>query len=101
MRNRRLRRSPSETSLEVDRKDSSEVLAEIVTVETIPWRFWIVLLLSSLAIWTRTLFRLGETTEGVFGYASSHEALFATLEFTPVIIAVLLWAIFPLQRLLA
>lgn len=37
---------------------------------------------------------------GVFGYASTHESLFGTLEYTPVIIALLLWAVFPLEKIL-
>ena len=85
----------------MDDKDSAVIVpSEPESVRPIPGRFWVVLLLSSMAIWLRTLYRMGETTEGVFGYASSHEPLFATLEFTPVIVSVLLWALFPLERLL-
>lgn len=43
---------------------------------------------TSALVFLRTIFRLAETSQGVFGYLSSHEVFFAVLEFTPVVIAV-------------
>ena len=40
------------------------------------------------------------TTTGVFSYASRTEPLFACLEYLPVILAVLLFMVFPLYKLL-
>ena len=37
---------------------------------------------------------------GVFGFASSHEILFALLEFAPVALAVTLWGAFSLDSML-
>lgn len=50
--------------------------------------FLAVLTVSSLLVFLRTLFRLAETSQGVFGYLSSHEGFFAGLEFVPVVLAV-------------
>ena len=50
--------------------------------------FILALLLSSLLIYLRTIFRLAETGEGVYGYLSTHEAYFGALEFAPVVLAV-------------
>ena len=41
----------------------------------------------------RTVFRLVETSEGVFGFLSTHEAFFGSLEFAPVVVAVGMLAI--------
>jgi hypothetical protein len=38
---------------------------------------------------------------GFFGFASTHESLFATLEYVPVILAVAIWTVFPPYKLLA
>jgi len=43
---------------------------------------------ASLLIYLRTIFRLAETSQGVFGYLSSHEGFFGGLEFAPVVVAV-------------
>ncbi|MCJ1462418.1 hypothetical protein MMC07_001019 [Pseudocyphellaria aurata] len=48
------------------------------------------LVVSSLLVYLRTIFRMAETAEGVGGYASSHEAFFGALEFAPIVIAILL-----------
>ena len=48
---------------------------------------------SSVLVYLRTIFRLAETSQGVFGYLSSHEVFFGTLEFSPIIIAVWIMAI--------
>lgn len=39
-------------------------------------------------MFVRTVFRLVETAQGVFGYLSVHEVFFGTLEFAPVGVAV-------------
>ena len=51
-------------------------------------RFTAAVVVSSLLVYLRTIFRLAETAEGVGGYASSHEAFFGALEFAPVVLAV-------------
>ncbi len=56
--------------------------------------FILALLLASLLIYLRTIFRLSETAQGVFGHASTHEAFFGALEFAPVITAVSILAYF-------
>lgn len=48
---------------------------------------------SSFLVLLRTVFRLAETSEGVFGYASTHESLFGSLEFAPIVVAVWILAI--------
>lgn len=45
------------------------------------------LAVSSLLVFLRTIFRLAESSQGVFGYLSSHEALFGALEFAPIVLA--------------
>lgn len=44
-------------------------------------------------IYLRTCFRLAETAEGLGGHLYSNEIFFACLEFAPVALAVLLFAI--------
>ncbi|KAI9052253.1 hypothetical protein LZ554_003610 [Drepanopeziza brunnea f. sp. 'monogermtubi'] len=46
-----------------------------------------VLVVASVLIFVRTIFRLAETAQGVFGYLSSDERYFAGLEFVPVVLA--------------
>jgi hypothetical protein len=48
---------------------------------------------SSLLIFLRTIFRVAETSQGVSGYLSSHEAFFGALEFAPMILAVAILAV--------
>ena len=48
---------------------------------------------ASILVLLRTVFRLAETSEGVFGYASSREVFFGCLEFAPIVVAVWLLAI--------
>ena len=50
--------------------------------------FTIAVSAASLLIYLRTVFRLAETSQGVGGYASSHEGQFGGLEFAPVVLAV-------------
>ena len=52
-------------------------------------RFSGALVISSLLVYVRTVFRMAETAEGVGGYASSHEAFFGVLEFAPIVVAIL------------
>ena len=50
--------------------------------------FIVALAASSLLVFLRTIFRLGETSQGVFGYLRSHERFFGCLEFAPIALAV-------------
>jgi hypothetical protein len=59
------------------------------------------LFLASLLILLRTVFRLAETAEGVYGYLMTHEAFFGALEFAPVVIASLVLAAFHPGRLIS
>ncbi|GHJ84243.1 hypothetical protein NliqN6_0645 [Naganishia liquefaciens] len=59
--------------------------------------FLVILYITSLLIFLRTVYRLAETAEGVWGTASSNEWLFGLLEFSPVIAAVLIWLARPLK----
>ncbi|KAH7393265.1 RTA1 like protein-domain-containing protein [Cadophora sp. MPI-SDFR-AT-0126] len=52
-----------------------------------------VLALASTLIFIRTIFRLAETSQGVFGHLSSHEGYFAGLEFAPVVAALTILAV--------
>jgi len=52
-----------------------------------------VLMGASLLVFVRTIFRLVETSQGVFGQLSTHEGYFAGLEFAPVVVAVWMLAI--------
>lgn len=67
---------------------------------TLPIKFTGLLIFSSLLVFLRTVFRLAETAEGVFGTASTNEVLFGTLEFLPVGLAVALWGGMSLDSLL-
>ena len=49
------------------------------------------LVVTSILIELRTVFRLIETAQGVFGYLSSHEVFFGCLEYLPVVLAVTTW----------
>lgn len=70
------------------------------TAAHLPRRFSTFLFTASLLVFLRTTFRLAETAQGVFGPASRSEALFGTLEYLPVILAVGLYAAVPLAELL-
>lgn len=48
---------------------------------------------ASLLIYLRTIFRLAETSQGVFGYLSTHQVFFGVLEFAPVVLAVWILAV--------
>lgn len=47
-------------------------------------------LVASLAVYLRTMFRLAETAEGLLEYLSTHEVFFGCLEFLPIVVAVYL-----------
>ncbi|KAL9596886.1 MAG: hypothetical protein Q9219_005512 [cf. Caloplaca sp. 3 TL-2023] len=55
-------------------------------------RYAFALAVSSLLVYLRTCFRLAETAQGVYGYASTHEPFFGALELAPVVIAIALLA---------
>jgi hypothetical protein len=42
----------------------------------------------------------GSADLGFFGFASTHEALFGTLEFLPVILAIIIWSVYPPHKLI-
>ena len=56
-------------------------------------QFILAIAIASLLIYLRTLFRLAETAEGLFGSISTNEVFFGTLEFAPVVLAVWILAI--------
>ncbi|KAI4288170.1 MAG: hypothetical protein L6R35_002568 [Caloplaca aegaea] len=51
------------------------------------------LAIASLLVYLRTLFRLSETAQGLFSHLSIHEVYFGTLEFSPVVLAVWILAV--------
>lgn len=53
---------------------------------------------SALLIFLRTIFRLAETAQGIFGSLSINEGYFGGLEFAPVVVALAVWAAVPLGR---
>ena len=55
--------------------------------------FILVLAVASILVFLRTLFRLIETSEGVYGNLSTHEAYFGGLEFAPMVVAIWLLAV--------
>jgi ABC-type uncharacterized transport system permease subunit len=61
---------------------------------------YIVLVLSSDLVYTRTVFRLVESAIGVESAAMRSQPLFAALETVPIMVAVLLWTLLPLRYLL-
>jgi uncharacterized membrane protein YozB (DUF420 family) len=57
--------------------------------------------MATLLIYLRTCFRLAETAEGLGGNLSTKEVYFGTLEFAPVVLAVILFAIWHPGRCVA
>ncbi|KAL9122444.1 MAG: hypothetical protein Q9187_001006 [Circinaria calcarea] len=51
-------------------------------------QFTLAVVVATLLIYLRTIFRLAETSQGVGGFASRQEGLFGGLEFAPVVLAV-------------
>jgi hypothetical protein len=45
------------------------------------------ILVAALLVFLRTVFRLVESAQGVFGYLSSHEVFFGCLEFLPIVLS--------------
>ncbi|GAM35960.1 hypothetical protein TCE0_018r04688 [Talaromyces pinophilus] len=52
--------------------------------------FAAVFVLSTLMVYLRTVFRLAETAEGLFGKLATHEVFFGCLEFAPIALVALL-----------
>jgi len=58
---------------------------------------WVVVVVA-LLVYLRTIFRLAETGQGVYGYLAQHEVFFGVLEFAPIVVAILLLAAFHPRR---
>jgi hypothetical protein len=56
-------------------------------------QFIVALEVASILVYLRTNFRLAETSQGVFGYLSRHEAFFGSLEFAPIVCAIVILAV--------
>lgn len=69
-------------------------------VRTIEW-FMVRLALASLLVYLRTLFRLGETAQGLFGSMSTNETFFGNVEFAPVVVVIWVMAVWHLGRWLS
>ena len=69
----------------------SPVLKEKMRQRKSPFIF--VLAIASILVFLRTLFRLIETSEGIYGNLSTHEAYFGGLEFAPMVVAIWLLAV--------
>lgn len=53
--------------------------------------FMVALVIATLALYLRTVFRLAETAEGLMGTLSTNEVFFGCLEFLPIVIAVFIF----------
>lgn len=53
--------------------------------------FLVALIIATLAVYLRTVFRLAETAEGLMGRLSTHEVFFGCLEFLPIVVAVFIF----------
>jgi hypothetical protein len=132
----RIRKAPARARFNASEKRAASDLANSPAVEgghntdgihsghTYTKTFLWILVISSLLIFARTLYRLAETAQGkspqepettrlvdhstvfrllqpiagVWGTASSLEVLFGIFEFAPVILSALLWLIRPLKQ---
>ncbi|KAM0751598.1 hypothetical protein T439DRAFT_324786 [Meredithblackwellia eburnea MCA 4105] len=56
----------------------------------------ILLFFTSLFVFLRTTFRLAETAQGLFSFASTHEVLFGVLELFPIVLVIFTWGIWPI-----
>ncbi|RAL13546.1 RTA1 domain-containing protein [Aspergillus homomorphus CBS 101889] len=56
-------------------------------------RFCLVFALATLMVYLRTIFRLAETAEGLLSNLATHEVYFACLEFAPIALVALLFAV--------
>ncbi|WVR05323.1 hypothetical protein IAU60_002337 [Kwoniella sp. DSM 27419] len=72
---------------------------EVAAHQTLRKFLWVILA-TALLILLRTTFRLAESAQGFFGFASTHESLFGTLEYLPVILTLMLWAAAPPAKFL-
>ena len=63
--------------------------------------FILAVAVASLLVYLRTVFRLAETAQGIFGSVSTNEKFFGSLEFAPVVLAVWILAIWHPGRWLA
>ena len=50
---------------------------------------FVLLLVAAVLVELRTAFRLAESSQGVYSYLSTHEVFFGTLEFLPIVLAVI------------
>jgi len=82
------------------RKSVKAIDSEKSSTAAFSWYYPLAIVISSLLVWLRTLYRLGETAEGVFGPAYSSETLFAVLEYLPVILALIVLGALPLRKTL-
>lgn len=62
--------------------------------------FVVIFAISTILIYLRTSFRLAETASGLFSELQTHEVYFATLEFVPIAVAMLLLGIWQPGRVL-
>lgn len=67
----------------------------LVKAKTSPARinagFVVGLVVATLAVYLRTVFRLAETAEGLMATLSTHEVYFGCLEFAPIVVAVFIF----------
>ena len=63
--------------------------------------FMLAVTVASFLVYLRTVFRLAETAQGLFGGVSTNEKFFGTLEFAPVVLAVGILAVWHPGRWLA
>lgn len=57
----------------------------------------VVMATTALLVFLKTIFRLAESSDGVFSPLMTSEGLFGGLEAAPVMLAALLWVVCPLQ----
>lgn len=53
--------------------------------------FQVALIVATLAVYLRTVFRLAETAEGLMAQLATHEVFFGCLEFLPIVVAVFIF----------
>ncbi|KEF59329.1 uncharacterized protein A1O9_04173 [Exophiala aquamarina CBS 119918] len=63
--------------------------------------FAIATFIATVAMYVRTIIRLVETAEGLLKFLSTHEAIFACLEFLPILAAVFMFIVFHPGKCLA
>ncbi|KAH7014289.1 RTA1 like protein-domain-containing protein [Microdochium trichocladiopsis] len=86
--------SSSPHSSEAEPKQAGMTMTTATTATTTAsTAFCIAFIISALAVYLRTCFRLAETAEGLGGKLQTNEVYFACLEFAPVALAVVLLAV--------